>query len=748
MNARNNLHTSLVQSPAGGEEDQEIGLAEYWDILVDNRWMVAIIAATTLAIGLGYAFLSRPVFETNLLIQVEDSAGSTTNLFGDAATPLLDIKSPAAAEMEILKSRLVVGQAVDNTLLYISARPRYLPLVGNWMARHAHGLSNPGFLGIGGYVTGAEKIAVSKFDVPQALEGSRFQLIAGTGGEYELSNAELISPLKGRVGAQLQQSTPVGAISLLVTKLDGKPGAAFDLTRASRLRTIENVQGNLKLTEKGNKSGVIDATLQSTDPVQLVTILNEIGHQYVRQNIERKAAEAEKQLAFLNVQMPLLKKQLDQAEEAYSRFRNQKGTVDLDEEAKDILGQEVDLQSKLLDAKQKRLELIARFTNQHPVVKTLDEQIATWNQQIAVLHARIARMPAVQQDAYRLQRDASANNDAYQNLRNNVMQLQLIREGKVGNVRLIDDATLPEEPVQPKRPLAVALSCVTGILTGVLAALARNAMTRGIRSSQEIEAQTGLAVYSTIPLSSAQAALAEKAAARRPGVHVLATQVPHDAAIESLRSLRTALQFAMLETTNNRVLITGATPGVGKSFVSVNFSAIQANAGKRVLLIDSDLRKGHLNHFFGVPREGGLSELVAGTTAIEQAIRVDVLPNLDLLTTGILPPNPAELLMSASFATTLENLSKRYDLVIVDTPPVLVAADAAAVAVTGGTILLVARAGQTQTGELLESAKRLAHTGKAISGVLFNAIDMTRRYYGSYGYKYGGYRYRQYDYGR
>jgi tyrosine-protein kinase Etk/Wzc len=748
MNARNNLHTSLVQSPAGGEEDQEIGLAEYWDILVDNRWMVATIAAMTLAIGLGYAFLSRPVFETNLLIQVEDSAGSTTNLFGDAATPLLDIKSPAAAEMEILKSRLVVGQAVDNTLLYISARPRYLPLVGNWMARHAHGLSNPGFLGIGGYVTGAEKIAVSKFDVPQALEGSRFQLIAGTGGEYELSNAELISPLKGRVGAQLQQSTPVGAISLLVTKLDGKPGAAFDLTRASRLRTIENVQGNLKLTEKGNKSGVIDATLQSTDPVQLVTILNEIGHQYVRQNIERKAAEAEKQLAFLNVQMPLLKKQLDQAEEAYSRFRNQKGTVDLDEEAKDILGQEVDLQSKLLDAKQKRLELIARFTNQHPVVKTLDEQIATWNQQIAVLHARIARMPAVQQDAYRLQRDASANNDAYQNLRNNVMQLQLIREGKVGNVRLIDDATLPEEPVQPKRPLAVALSCVTGILTGVLAALARNAMTRGIRSSQEIEAQTGLAVYSTIPLSSAQAALAEKAAARRPGVHVLATQVPHDAAIESLRSLRTALQFAMLETTNNRVLITGATPGVGKSFVSVNFSAIQANAGKRVLLIDSDLRKGHLNHFFGVPREGGLSELVAGTTAIEQAIRVDVLPNLDLLTTGILPPNPAELLMSASFATTLENLSKRYDLVIVDTPPVLVAADAAAVAVTGGTILLVARAGQTQTGELLESAKRLAHTGKAISGVLFNAIDMTRRYYGSYGYKYGGYRYRQYDYGR
>src|SRR6185369_4091098 len=121
---------------------------------------------------------------------------------------------------------------------------------------------------------------------------------------------------------------------------------------------------------------------------------------------------------------------------------------------------------------------------------------------------------------------------------------------------------------------------------------------------------------------------------------------------------------------NNRVLVTGATPGVGKSFVSANFAAILASAGKRVLLVDADLRKGHLNYYFDTKRERGLSEIVAGSIKPTEAIRRAVLPNLDLLTTGVLPPNPAELMMSGAFALALDDLSAQYDLVIMDTPPV------------------------------------------------------------------------------
>jgi tyrosine-protein kinase Etk/Wzc len=338
------------------------------------------------------------------------------------------------------------------------------------------------------------------------------------------------------------------------------------------------------------------------------------------------------------------------------------------------------------------------------------------------------------------------NNDAYQNLRNNAIQLQLMREGKVGNVRLIDDAAYPEAPVKPKKSSVVGMAAALGLLCGLAFAFTRNAFFRGIRSPQEVEAYTGLNVYSTIPLSPAQESFARNAAARRPGLHLLACQSPSDAAVESLRSLRTALQFAMLEAQNNRVLVTGATPSVGKSFVSSNFAVILANAGKRVLLIDADLRKGHLNHYFGVSRERGLSDLIAGSITIAEAIRRELIPNLDLLTTGVLPPNPAELMMSSAFAHLLEQLSGDYDVVILDTPPVLVAADTVGIAPQAATVLLVARAGVTQVGELQESAKRLSHAGRTVSGVLFNAIDLSQRHYGSYGYKYGGYRYKQYSY--
>jgi tyrosine-protein kinase Etk/Wzc len=749
MNAPHTVNNQLALSQAAPpfpDDDDEINLAEYWDIIIDSRWLIAAVTVLALLLGGAYAFLARPVYEANMLIQVEDSAGSAKSFLGEASS-LFDVKTPAVAEIEIIRSRMIVGQAVQNTLLYIDARPRYIPLVGAWLAGRAKGLSEPGVLGVGGYVSGTERIEVAQLDAPLSLEGSRFTITAQPNSQYLLSHPELESGLAGKVGVPLIQSTPLGTVALIVSALTAKPGAEFTLVRRSRLAATEDLQTNLKLAEKGRQSGVIDATLQGTDPVQLTVILNEIGRQYVRQNIERKAAEAQKTLAFLDVQLPQFKKQLDVAEEAYNRYRNQHGTVALDEEAKLVLTRTVDLQSKLLEAQQRRRDIESRFTAEHPTVRTLDAQIAAFNREISALNARVRGMPTVQQDALRLERDVKVNNELYQKLRNNALQLQLVREGKVGNVRLIDEATPPEIPVKPQRAMVLALAAALGLLAGVMLAFARNSFFRGIRNPQEIEGHTGLNVYSTIPLSASQPALTRAAVNKAKGIHLLAMTAPHDPAIESLRSLRTALQFAMLGSPNNRVLITGATPGVGKSFVSANFAAIMAAAGKRVLLVDADLRKGYLSHYFGVPRAGGLSEVVAGTLPAAQAVHRQVLPNLDLLTTGLLPPNPAELMQSGALAQVLDDVSAQYDLVIVDTPPVLVAADTCAVAPHVGTLLMVARADQTQLGELHESAKRLAHAGRTITGVLFNAMDLSRRHYGSYGYKYGRYKYRDYSYG-
>ncbi|KLN56731.1 polysaccharide biosynthesis tyrosine autokinase [Variovorax paradoxus] len=737
---------AALPMPALEEENDGFKLVEYLDILIDHRWFISIVVAVTLLLGMAYALFGQPMYETNVAVQVEDSGNSAGSFLGDAASSLLSVKTPAAGEIEIIKSRAILGQAVENTKLYISAQPRYAPIVGSWLARRATDLSDPGFLGFSGYVTGAEAIMVPQFDVPADLEAKQFMLTLGPDNRYELLVPNVETPLKGTVGTPLVASVPGGSLRLLVSSVSAKPGAQFQLARYSRQLALLSLQDNLKVVEKGKQSGVLDVSLKSPNPEKLTQLLNEIGRLYVRQNIERKAAEAEKTLGFLDTALPQFKKQLEQSEDLYNRYRNENGTVSLDDEAKNALAQTVDLQSKLLEAEQKRRELSARFTDKHPNLQTLDAQISAWRSQISAVDSRIRKMPLLQQNTVQMQRDIKVNTDLYVSLLNSSLQMRLAKEGKVGNVRLLDDAILPEEPVWPKRPLIIALALLLGLAAGVVLAIVKNSLFGGIRNPSEIEMHTGLNVYSSIPLSAAQRMIDKNIENRAPGMHVLALQQSEDPAVESLRSLRTALQFAMLEAPNNRLLISGATPGVGKTFVSVNFAAITAASGKKVLLIDADLRKGRVNQFFSLSRSSGLSELIAGTLSFEKAIRSSILPNLDVITTGVLPPNPAELLMSDSFSQILEKLSPDYDLVIIDTAPVLVAADTASVAPLAGSLLLVARAEKTHLGELNESVRRLAHAGCSANGVILNAMDLSRRHAGSSSYKYGGYRYTHYKY--
>ncbi len=742
------MNSSLTPSsnpvPASAPSDSDVDLGHYLDVLLANKWLIAAITALVLAAGAAYALMARPVYEADLLLQVEDLGDGGKGGLGETGA-LFDVKTPASAEMEIIRSRLIVGQAVEATKLYVLASPRYVPYIGGWLARRSTSVSDPGFLGFEGYVSGAERIIVSQFNVPSSWEGTQFTLTAKAGGQYLFENPVLSGPLTGTVGTVLKVETKDGSLDLLVNELAGKPGAQFMVSRLSKQSTINNLQGALNLTEKGKASSIISVSMQDRDPYKLTRVLNAVGTQYVRQNIERKAAEAQKTLAFLDVQLPEFKRQLEASEEIYNRYRNQKGTVAFDEEAKLILGQAVDRQTKLLEAQQRRRELESRFTSSHPLVQTLDAQLAALGRDVGDVQSRIRALPAVQQEAVRMERDVKVNTELYQSLLNNALQLRLVKEGKVGNVRVLDEAVVPEAPIKPQRRTVIAVSLVLGLFAGVVAAFLRNAFVeQRIRDPHEVEANTGLPVFSTIPVSQTQASIAKRRLSGATGVRLLAVEHPDDLAVESLRSLRTAMQFAMLESPNNRVMITGATPGVGKSFVTANFAALMAAAGKRTLLIDADLRRGHIHQYLGLQRHGGLSELIAGSLTIQQTVHKQVVPNLDLLATGQLPPNPAELLVSESFKTTLDRLSELYDLVVIDTPPVLVAADTAIVATHAGTVLLVARANLSTMGELRESTRRLSLSGKAATGVLLNAMDVERRAYSAY--KYGRYRYTNYNY--
>jgi len=742
-----NAPLSPVPAPYIAEaQDDEIDLLSLLDVVLESRWLIASVTAAVLVLGGAYAFLSRPVYEANSLIQVEDSKPGAAGALGDAAS-LFDIKSPATAEIEILRSRLVVGKSVDDLQLHVGAAPRYIPLVGNWLARRAKTLSDPGFLGMGGYVSGTESIRLGMLEVPGDLEGIPLLLVAREGG-FELRDPDDRVLAQGKVGEPVNFAGEQGKGRILVTELNAKSGAYFNVVRYSRLGVIEQLQKDLTISEQGKQSGVIAVQLQGNDPRKIAATLNAVGTNYVRQNTERKSAEAEKSLDFLGGFLPQLKRQLEESEVKFNNFRNQNGTFDLGVEGKNYLDASVKLQADLLLLQQKRREQIAQFTPAHPVIQTLDAQIAATGKEIASLTSKVKTLPNTEQDLLRLTRDVKVNSELYLNLLTSSQQLRLVKEGKVGNVRVVDAPVVPEEAIKPKKAQILAISAVLGFLLGMGLAFLRNSLRPGIKDPSDIESATGLHVFATVPHSIAQDKLSKLIKAQAPGSHLLAINNPDDPGVESLRSLRTALQFAMLDARNNVVLFTGPTPGIGKSFTSTNFAAILAAGGKRVLLIDADMRKGHIHQFFGMKRGHGLSELISGTRTLGDVVRQSVAPNLDLITTGTMPPNPAELLMSASTLNLLESLSAQYDMVLIDTPPVLAVSDTQVLATHAGTVFMVARAEVTALGELQESAKRLGQTGIAVKGVVFNDLDTSRQRYGGYGYKYSRYRYTNYQYGQ
>jgi len=731
------------------DKHEEISLAAILDILLDNRWLIGLITAGFLLLGALYAFLGTPIYKADILVQVEDNSPSAaaSNMLADMSA-MFDVKSTAPAEIEILGSRLVVSRSVDNLHLFIDQGPKYFPLIGALIARHNLELSEPGLLGMGGYAWGSEKIDADVFNVPQVLETETFKLTNLGKGRYSLASSAFDQVFEGTVGKTEKFTVAAGVIELHVAQMQAKPGIVFKLVRNSRLKTIQDLQDQLNIAEKGKQSGVIGAELLGPDPYLVSATMNEIGRQYVQQNVERKSAEATKSLDFLDGQLPELKAELDKAENLYNALRERVGTIDMGEEAKLVLQQSVSTDTQILELRQKRKDLSTRFADSHPSILAIDRQIGALQSEQGKISGRIKTLPNSEQDVLRLMRDVTVNTSLYTGLLNNIQQLKLLKAGKIGNVRVVDSAALPEIPVIPKKPLVFALALLLGLFFGVVTAVLRNILYGGVSNPEDIERHAGLSVYSTVPLSDAQQLLNYKIKTKSKEMALLAVSEPHDTAIESLRSLRTALQFAMLEAHNNIVLLTGPAPGVGKSFISANLAAVIASSGKRVLLIDADLRKGHLNQYFGMGRGKGLSELISGGSKLNEALHKGIVPNLDFISTGTLPPNPAELFLVGRMSELLQEFSASYDLVLIDTPPVLAASDTGILAALAGTAFLVARADTTKLGEIVESMKRLAQSGVHAKGVIFNGLRLdTRRYgYGNSGrYRYIAYSYKPQD---
>ncbi len=734
----------------GMMDEGGINIARIIDTLWEDRKFIAIVAAIITLFGVFYAVVAKPYYEATMTVQVEDSNNPAANLLGDMMGGGADLfagKNQILAETEILRSRMVVKKAVDNLNIDIEVTPKRFPIVGDFIARRSNGLSSPGLLGMGGYCWGQEALDIRLFETEKTLISQEFTFTIGEAGTYLVTMPDGTA-LKGETGKPQAWRTPTGPVRLFVRSVFGRQDAEFTVIRRDRTQVALALIKELEAKETAKGSGVIRAILTGPHPKMTAATLNEIGRQYVLQNVQRKGEEAASTLSFLDTQLPKLKAELDVAELDFNRFRQGSGTIDLGEEAKAALQQSVVAQQRVTELMQQRAQLTARLTPAHPSVVALDGQIAAAKTQVNKLTNQIRTLPKVEQDFLRLTREVQVKTQLYQQLLNSSQQLQIVRASKVGNVRMIDEALPPKEATKPKRKIIVIIAAMLGAGLGLALALFKIAMRGGIEHADDIERLLGLTVYASVPMSVEQKKISTALKGNVGQQLVLASQKENDPAIESLRSLRTAMQFAMLDARNNIMMISGPTPGLGKSFVAANFAAVMAASGKRVLLVDGDIRKGYLNQYFGMDRQGGLTDVISGTLEPSAAIRHEVMPGLDFLPTGDMPHNPSEMLLHPRMRQLLGDMSLEYDHVIIDSPPVLVVSDATVLGTYVGSVFLVAREGLTTIGELDDSTRRFQQSGANVRGVVFNGVRprLSSSYYG-YGRRYQ-YAYRYSNYGK
>ncbi|EIK51652.1 tyrosine-protein kinase [Stutzerimonas stutzeri TS44] len=717
------------------KEDKDIDLAHLFDTFLNNRALIMSITGFFAALGIAYALLSTPVYLASAMIQIEPKNGlpSLTDVV-NTNPPV----SPAQTEIALLKSRSVVGGAVEGLNLDIIIEPHHFPLIGGFMARRFEP-KEEGELGwypagFESYAWGGEQLQITQLDVPDQLHGEELVLEAAENNGFILRDPDGEVLVQGVVGEPVETEE----LRVNVEKLIARPGTTFTVIKNRTYNTTESYQQRLSAAEHGKQSGIVNVTLEDTDPEEAVRVLEEVAQRYVQQNVARNAAEATQSLEFLNEQVPAVRKQLEAAQTALNKYQTGTRTVDITAETQSVLDRIVDLEAQISEQNLKRTEMERRFTRQHPNFQALINQINQLQTQKAELEKQIGTLPSTQQELLRLNRDVEVSSETYSMLLNKTQELDIIRAGTVGNVRIIDHAAADlENPVKPNKPLLVIVATLLGGLLAVAFVYVREALKRGVENPEDIE-RAGTPVYAAIPFSEKQAALEKRLANfkrdKSTASYLLTVNDPADLATEAMRSLRTSLHFAMIEAKNNVLMITGPSPTVGKSFVTTNLAAVIAQSGKRVLLVDADMRKGYLHKVMRADGERGLSDILSGRVTLFDAIQKTQLNNLHVISHGQLPPNPSELLMHENFARFVKEISTMYDLVIFDTPPILAVTDAALVGSQAGTTLMVTRYGMNGIKEIEAAKRRLEQNGLLVKGVIFNAVVRKASTYGEYGY--------------
>jgi capsular exopolysaccharide synthesis family protein len=514
---------------------------------------------------------------------------------------------------------------------------------------------------------------------------------------------------------------------------------------------VSNLQGSID-TEKVGNTNMIRIVATADNAKEAMNLANDVAQVYIEENLVEKAKQARHTRQFIEEQLASLEDRLRQAEDKLRIFGDEVKNIKLAEP----------MQQKLLELEFQLADLLQKYTEKHPRIIQVREQIEQMESQVKGFSGQ-------ELEYTRLTREIDVNKKLYAMLKEKLEEARITEAQKVGDISIVNPAVLPSGPVAGNEKMGVVVGAFMGLILGVALAFVLETLDTSIGTIEDVENVVKLPVLGVIPSVindsdhgygiiariKEKFSPVQKTEEQERVIRLFAHYNPKSPTTEAYRNIHTNLK---LNPSKKAILVTSSGPREGKSSIAVNLSIVMAQAGLKTLLVSADLRRPVIAKTFGIKKEPGLNELLTGTVSLEDSLKnvtdlmmgdmnfeeIRMTPGLEniwILTSGRLPFNPAELIESKELNNVIEKLKVRFDVVIFDSPPILPVTDASLLAPKLDCVVVVYEIGRTSREALIRAKGQLESVGAKIAGIVLNHTKPQTEAIATYPYYSHKYRY-------
>jgi succinoglycan biosynthesis transport protein ExoP len=729
---------AVIPAPAAlpwGQMPREPHLLDYFIILRKHQWLVLTFLLTVLTVVTIASFKTKPVYQAAARVEVDREAQNIVpfqdpNSYGEC----VDMENYIETQSKILQSETLALQTIKA--LDLGRYPEFGGTANSLTWAHGAGASRrPAILGafLGRLLV--QRVPNSRL-IEVQFEAEDPQLAAQVVNTHLQSYIEL--NFRSKYDATTQASTWLsGELEELRIKVEKSEDARLAYERQNQIWQIDEKQDIT--TQK-----LADLSKAVTEAQTALAEKEALYRMAASGNVDALPATRE------NVVIQDLLKRKTELDVNYSEASHQYGPNY--PKVLRLAAQQREVEEDLAKARQ-------------TVVDSVQQAFGTARQRVELLQEALNKQKAEANDLaeklvqyHILQHDAQSNKALYDGLLQKLKEAGITAGLRSSNIRVVDPALAPTSPSRPQKARNILLAILVGLVGGVGLALFREYLDNTVKSPDDIETLTGLPSLAVVPslagLNGHHGRLSRFSRESRPQVtagprvELLSYAQPKSQISEAFRALRTSLLLSQAEHPPQVILVTSALPREGKTTVAVNLAVTLAQLGDRTLLLDSDLRKPGIRRALNliIGKESGLSSYLAGVLTLDEVIIAHpTIKNLEALTTGPVPPSPADLLSSYRMREAITELRRRYKFIVIDSPPIMAATDAVILSSLTDGVLLVVRSGETPKEAFTRTRDLLAAVKSRLLGVVLNAVDSSApdyyysyRYYPyAYGYGYG-----------